>query len=76
VIQVPPGRSLLSGNVDWPLIATAAAVILAVGALFSIWLGRLHSQKAKLVWTAIVLVVPIVGPLLWYALGRERKRGE
>ncbi|HJR62412.1 MAG TPA: PLD nuclease N-terminal domain-containing protein [Gemmatimonadaceae bacterium] len=76
MIQVPPGRSLLSGNVDWPLIVTAAAVILAVAALFSIWLGRLHSPRAKLVWTAIVLVVPIAGPLLWYALGRERKRGE
>jgi hypothetical protein len=76
VIQVPPGRSLLSGNVDWPLIFTAAAVFLAVAALFSIWLGRLHSQKAKLIWTAIVLVVPILGPLLWMALGREKKRRE
>ncbi|HJU64387.1 MAG TPA: PLD nuclease N-terminal domain-containing protein [Gemmatimonadaceae bacterium] len=74
MIQVPPGRSLLSGNVDWPLIFAATAVILAVAALFSIWLGRLHSNKAKLIWTAVTIILPIVGPLMWFALGRERKR--
>ncbi|MGH7718140.1 MAG: PLDc N-terminal domain-containing protein [Gemmatimonadaceae bacterium] len=74
MIQVPPGRSLLSGTLDWPLVLVATSVILAVAALFSIWLGRLHSARAKLIWTVVVVLIPTIGPLLWFTLGRERRR--
>ncbi len=74
MIQVPPGRSLLAGSRDWPVWLATAAVIFLVAALFSIWLGRRHSRKAKVIWTVIILLVPILGPIAWALLGRERRR--
>jgi hypothetical protein len=73
-MQVPPDRSLLAGHTNWPLWLTAAAIIIAVAALASIWLGRHHSTRAKLVWTVIVVVIPILGPIGWFVLGREKRR--
>jgi Na+-driven multidrug efflux pump len=74
MIQVPPARSLLAGQWNWPLWFVAAAVITGVAALASIWLGRHHSIRAKTVWTVIVLVIPILGPIAWFVLGRERRK--
>lgn len=72
-MQVPPGRSLLAGGTNWPLWLAVLAIIAGVTALASIWLGRHHSRSAKIVWTVIVLVLPIVGPLAWFLLGFERR---
>jgi hypothetical protein len=74
MIQVPPDRSLLAGGTTWPLWFAAAWIILAVCALGSIWMGTRHGRPAKLVWTAIVVGVPIVGAAGWFMLGRERRR--
>jgi phospholipase D-like protein len=74
MIQVPPGRSLLAGRTTWPLWFAGAWIILAVLALASIWMGPRHGRKAKIVWTVIVVVVPILGACGWYVLGRERRR--
>jgi hypothetical protein len=73
MLQVPPANSLLAGRADWPMWFAGSAVILLVGALISIWWSPRHGSKAKWVWTAIV-VVPILGPLGWFVLGRERKK--
>jgi Phospholipase_D-nuclease N-terminal len=74
MIQVPPGRSLLAGRTTWPLWFVAAAIILAVLALASIWMGKRHGRPAKIVWTVIVVVIPILGACGWYLLGRERRK--
>lgn len=74
MIQVPPGQSLLAGSREWPIWFGFVAVILVAGALMSIWLGRHHSPKAKVLWTAVVIAIPILGPLAWFALGRETPR--
>lgn len=58
--------------VDW---LCAAAVLLLVAALVSVWRARAHSRRARIVWTVVVIVLPIVGPLAWFATGRERRRG-
>ena len=72
--QVPPARSLLAGQWNWPVWFIAAVVITGVAALASIWLGRHHSVRAKIVWTVVVLVIPIIGPVAWFVLGRERRK--
>ena len=74
MMQVPPGRSLLAGSREWPLWLAAAAIVLVAAALLSIWLGRHHSPRAKMVWTAIAFFIPILGPIGWFVLGRERRR--
>ena len=56
------------GRAEW---AAAVALIADIGALISIWRSRLHSRKAKTVWTLLVLLIPLIGALSWFALGRE-----
>lgn len=73
MIQVPPGESLLAGSRSLALWFTAAALVIGAAALLSIWLGRRHSRQAKWVWTVIVLVLPILGGIGWFLLGRERR---
>lgn len=73
MIQVPPGESMLAGSRTWPLLWTVAAILLLVASLLSIWMGRRHSRKAKVVWTVIVVVLPVLGPVGWFLLGREKR---
>lgn len=72
--QVPPRVSLLAGHTEWPMWFVAVAVMTGVGALMSIWIGRHHSIQAKVLWTIVALWLPIIGPLAWFLLGRERWR--
>ena len=60
-------------NVRWYIGLAIVAVDLL--ALASIWRSTLHSTKAKVVWTLIVAVLPVLGALAWFPLGRERRRG-
>ena len=52
----------------------AACFVATVLALTSIWRARSHSVKTKVIWTAIVVVLPIIGAVAWFFLGRERRR--
>lgn len=74
MIQVPPHGSMLRGGTTWPLWFVGIAIVAAVSALASIWLGRRHGRRAKIVWTVIVVCIPILGAAGWYVLGRERRR--
>ena len=74
MMQVPPEQSILAGSRSWPLWFTVAAITLFSCALLSIWLGKQHSVKSKVIWTAVVFVVPVLGPLSWFVLGRERRK--
>lgn len=49
------------------------AFVLFLLALRSIWISRAHATRVKIIWTAISLV-PYLGPLGWFLLGRERRR--
>ena len=50
-----------------------ALVILAALALRSVWKSRAHARRVKIIWSAVVLI-PLVGPVGWYVLGRDRRR--
>ncbi len=54
-------------------IVTGAAVLLVL-ALVSIWHAHGHSRRAKIVWTVVAVVLPIIGPLAWALAGRESRR--
>ncbi|HEU4565634.1 MAG TPA: PLD nuclease N-terminal domain-containing protein [Gemmatimonadaceae bacterium] len=69
-----PGGSLPAALHGWPLWLAGSAVILLGGALASIWLGRRHSRKAKIVWTIAAIFIPVLGPIAWFLLGRETRR--
>ena len=58
-------------NVRW---IGLAVVLIDIVALATVWFSRRHSSQAKVVWTIIIAVLPIVGALGWAILGRERKR--
>jgi len=55
-------------------ITIALAAVAAAAALYSIWRSSVHSPPVKLIWTALVVVIPIVGPCAWLLLGRVRRR--
>jgi hypothetical protein len=74
MIQVPPGESMLAGSRSWPLWFFAAAAIGAALALLSIWLGRQHATRVKVIWTVLVLGLPIVGAVAWFVLGHQRHK--
>jgi len=61
----------LFDNVAWLALATGVVDALT---LWSIWTGAHRSTKARVVWTAIVLVIPLLGAVGWFLLGRERRR--
>ena len=54
----------------WVLLAL---VLLAALALRSVWKSRAHARRVKIIWSAVVLI-PLVGPVGWYILGRDRRR--
>ena len=51
-----------------------AAFLLAVLALRSVWKSSGHARKVKIIWSAAVVLVPIIGPVGWLVLGRDRRR--
>jgi phospholipase D-like protein len=55
-------------------IYAVVAAILDVGALWSLWRSPAHSRRAKAFWTVAVILLPGLGALGWFALGRERRR--
>jgi len=52
----------------------AGAALLLVLALISIWHAHGHSRRAKIVWTVVAVVLPVVGPIAWALAGRESRR--
>ena len=75
MIQTLLGRSPIpaADSFDWPRWLLALALVLCVAALISIWIGRHHSTASKMLWTFVVILIPILGPTAWFALGWERR---
>jgi len=62
----------MSGLDTFTWIGLALFALMAL-ALRSIWASGGHATKVKLIWSVVVLV-PVVGPLAWFVLGRSRRR--
>lgn len=75
MIQSLAGRFAIqqAGSWGWPLWLLVLALVLCLVALVSIWIGPHHSIASKIVWTFVVILLPVIGPLAWFALGWERR---
>jgi len=59
------------GLVFW-MIFSVSAVILPLIALIDLLRSHFVNHD-KLVWTIVVLFVPVIGPILYFTLGRKQK---
>ena len=59
------------GLVFW-MIFSVSAVILPLIALIDLLRSHFVNHD-KLVWTIVVLFVPVIGPILYFKLGRKQK---
>jgi hypothetical protein len=73
VITAAPAEQLAAiGQTVW-LWSTAAAFALFLVAIFFLWGIRTRLPVRHLMlWIALIVFVPLVGPILWFALGRRR----
>jgi len=58
-------------DISWAVVAVASLVLIVI-AIVS--LGRKASQLSPLLalaWAALILVVPVLGPVAWLAIGRR-----
>lgn len=46
-------------------------LVLDIIALFSVWSSG-ASTGAKLLWTAVILILPVIGLIAWFFLGPKR----
>lgn len=51
-------------------------VVLFISALISIARNRTYTSRGTVVWALIVVVVPVLGPVLWFVLGRRTAQGD
>lgn len=61
---------LFSGfNSIWVLLI----LILDIMALYSIWNDKSLSGTAKVLWSALIFFLPVLGLVLWFLFGKEGK---
>ena len=58
---------------DWSIMALPliAGVVLFIVALVSIARNRTYSSGGTVVWALLVLALPVLGPVLWFVIGRK-----
>jgi hypothetical protein len=55
----------------WSTVA-AIAIVLAIGALITLARNaRRLSPNLALIWTLVILLVPVLGPVSWLMIGRR-----
>ena len=54
-------------------IPTRIILILDIMALYSIWNNKTMSSTAKLIWSAVIFFLPLLGLLLWFFFGKDGK---
>jgi len=66
---------MLSNLAEWNVLGLAimmVAFLLPVAALFSIWAWRGNMEITHvLLWAAIVIFAPLLGSIVWFAVGKR-----
>ncbi len=64
---------MLQGLTGWHfiLLLVIPLIVLFIAAVVSIASSRTASGTEKAVWVLITLLFPLVGPILWFVIGRR-----
>lgn len=62
-------------DIVWSVVAIAALVLVVVGFVSLSRSASRLSPWLALVWAALIVVVPILGPVAWLAIGRRTAPG-
>jgi hypothetical protein len=70
---------MLSGLTGWHVILIGLLVVISLIVLFiaaavSIASSRTASGTEKAIWVLVALVFPVLGPILWFAIGRNASK--
>jgi hypothetical protein len=44
-------------------------LIIAILAIVDVW-RREYTMEKRLLWTVVIILLPLIGPLAWYAISR------
>lgn len=69
--QVDSGYAVSIGLVILLAVVAIAALVLFIAALVSVLSSTVLSGVGKIVWILLIFVFPLLGPLLWFLLGRN-----
>jgi len=63
--------------VRWIVIAGVAAIAFTIYALVDLVMTQSRKVRAfpKPVWIALIVALPIIGPILWLVIGKAQPRG-
>lgn len=53
-----------------PRLIALFVFVLDVLAIIDVWQRENNTEK-KLLWTVVILLLPIIGPLAWYLVSRK-----
>lgn len=62
------------GGWEW-IVLFVLPFVLFVSAMVSIARHRMASGTEKVLWVLVSLIFPVLGPILWFAIGKKSSRG-
>jgi hypothetical protein len=65
----------MDGLVGWHALILLVVALPFVLAVIGIAADRAHAPLTKAVWVLIVLAFPLLGPVLWFVVGRRSAPG-
>lgn len=64
--------NVVGGAVIIYVVGAILLFLLVVYALFDLW-GKSNDSSKKLLWTIIILIIPVIGAIAYFAVGRGNK---
>lgn len=63
------------GGWEWVILFFVVIPVLFICALVSIARSKAASGTEKGIWILISFIVPVLGPILWFAVGKKASQG-
>lgn len=65
----------VASDVAWSVCVLLAATLAVVALVSLVRTATRLSAAESLGWTALVVLIPVIGPVAWLAIGRRSSRG-